>query len=42
MLIYCVDKEKTMRKHEQISLEHYEFRRERFICENGVLEFAVE
>ena len=42
MLIYCVDKEKAMRKHEQMSQEYYEFRGERFICENGVLEFTVE
>ena len=28
--------------NEQISLEHYEFRGERFIYENGVLEFTVE
>ena len=28
--------------NEQISLEHYEFRGEKFIYENGVLEFTVE
>ena len=28
--------------NEQISLEHYEFKGERFIYENGVLEFTVE